>query len=64
MKRTLETATSQKIAESADQFPDMRVRAIVDNASSQHASNDAGIVTPIRAIDAMAICMASSTFGG
>ena len=64
MKRTFETAAPQEIAESAALFPGMRVSAVVENASDQRASNDASGAAPVRAIDAMALCMASSTFGG
>jgi hypothetical protein len=64
MKRTLETVAPQEIAESAALFPGMQVSAVVENATKQRASNDGSGEAPVRAIDAMALCMASSTFGG
>jgi hypothetical protein len=64
MKRTFETVAPQEIADSTALFPGMRASAVVENVPKQHASNDAGGEVRVRAIDAMALCMASSTFGG
>jgi hypothetical protein len=65
MKRTSETVAPQEIADSTALFPGMRISAsAVENAPAQRASNDASGEAPVRAIDAMALCMASSTFGG
>ncbi len=64
MKRTFETVAPQEIADSTALFPGMRVSAVVENPSKQHASNDASGAAPVGAIDAMALCMATSTFGG
>ena len=36
----------------------------VEKARGKRASNDVVEEAPVRAIDAMAICMADSTFGG
>ncbi len=66
MKRNLETTASQDLANSTTPFPGMSVAApaAVANTLARRASNDASEETPVRALDAMAICMASSTFGG
>lgn len=64
MKRTSETVAPQAIADSTAPFPGMRASAVIENLPQQRASNDAGGEVPVRAVDAMALCMASSAFGG
>ena len=66
MKRILEKSASTDTAAVSALIPDaaLPTSGVVDAHRATRASNDANRDAPISAIDALAACMADSTFGG